>query len=93
MLSKQRKWLQPTYYPINVLRNTIHMTHLNSYMFRHRGAIFMGILYRKRTNQLTSTCFVRSCTHNLDVRLLKYIKMFKTHTIDNNDSLQYPDVL
>jgi len=46
------------YYPINALPDTTNITYKNSYMFRHRGALFRDLLQQRCTNILTVHCTV-----------------------------------
>ena len=41
----------PLYYPTSELRNTTHMGYINSYIFRHRGAIIRELLQQTCTSQ------------------------------------------
>jgi len=68
--------LQSIHYPTNTLLNIIHMTYINFYMFRHRGAIFKELLQQSCASQPANIYFVLSYKRNYNVRL-KIQKKFK----------------
>jgi hypothetical protein len=47
-------FLRLIYYPTNSLRDTTHLTYINSYMFRHRDAILRELLQVRLISQPTN---------------------------------------
>ena len=51
------------------------MTYENSYMFRHRGAIFRDLLQQRCISQPTTIYFVHSHNHNEKACFLEHIQL------------------
>jgi len=66
--------LQSIYDPASALRDTIHITYINSYMFRHRDAVFRELVQPRSSSQLVDTfdviltCIVLICGNKMPTR-------------------------
>jgi hypothetical protein len=69
------------FYPTNALRDTIHMAHTISYLFRYRRAVFRVLLQRKCTNQPANTCCFLSCMLTKKRYFVKVHNVVKTKLI------------
>ena len=64
-------FLQSVYYPTNALCHTTHTIYINSYMFRHRGAIIRELLQQRCTSQPANICIKPTC-QNMYKRMILY---------------------